>query len=299
MERKYSIGEVSKICSIPIKTLRYYDEIGLMVPEFRNEESRYRYYSKKQMVNLFIIRQLRTLGFSLKNLKELFLDSHLKNLDDMIRERLDEIDEEIQELETKRTAAVFLRDRIRKGDEILSHYDEDFDSARGDSLGLINVEYIEKGTLYFRRGIMKKYRNEEVSLERWIDITESCQKRHLTVTSPIIVTYFDNVLDQYLGKDCDVEFGVLVEKDQRNYQDNVEKKCIRPFGGFDAVTKVHVGSYRNIMVSHVRMVQWINQNDYEIAGPISEEFIVSPVDIDNEDEHITKIIIPVKKRKEV
>lgn len=297
MERKYSIGEVSKICSIPIKTLRYYDEIGLMVPEFRNEESRYRYYSKKQMVNLFIIRQLRTLGFSLKNLKELFSDSHLKNLDDMIRERLDEIDEEMQELERKRTAAVFLRDRIRKGDEILSHYDEDFDSARGDSLGLINVEYIEKGTLYFRRGIMKKYRNEEVNLERWIDITESCQKQHLTVTSPIIVTYFDNVLDQYLGKDCDVEFGVLVEKDQRNGQDSM-KECIRPFGGFDAVTKVHVGSYRHIIVSHVRMVQWINQNDYEIAGPISEEFIVSPVDIDNEDEHITKIIIPVKKRKE-
>ena len=50
------------------------------------------------------------------------------------------------------------------------------------------------------------------------------------------------------------------------------------------------------MESHVRMIQWINKNDYEIAGPISEEFIVSPIDIDNEDEHITKIIIPVKKK---
>lgn len=296
MERKYSIGEVSKICSIPIKTLRYYDEIGLMVPEFRNEESRYRYYSKRQMVNLFIIRQFRTLGFSLKNIKELFSDSHLKDFNEKINERLEEIDEEIKELETKKAAALYLRDRIVKGGEILAHNDEDFDSAAGDSLGLINVEYIAKGTLYFSRSIMEKYQNEEVSLERWIDITENCQRNHLTVVSPIIVTYYDNVLEQFLRKDCDVEFGVLVEKNGTNYRGGVQTN-IRPFGGFEAVTKVHVGSYRNIMLSHVRMVQWINQNDYEIAGPISEEFIVSPIDIDNEDEHITKIIIPIKKKK--
>lgn len=296
MERKYSIGEVSKICSIPIKTLRYYDEIGLMVPEFRNQESRYRYYSKRQMVNLFIIRQLRTLGFSLKNIKELFSDLHLKDFGEKINERLEEIDEEIKEMERKKTAALYLRDRIVKGGEILSHSDEDFDSAKGDSLGLINVEYIVKGTLYYRRSIMKKYQNEEVSLERWIDITENCQKNHLSVVSPIIVTYYDNALEQFLCKDCDVEFGVLVERNEKNDQ-NQGNVQIRPFGGFEAVTKVHVGSYRNIMLSHVRMVQWINQNDYEIVGPISEEFIVSPIDIDNEDEHITKIIIPIKKKK--
>lgn len=296
MERKYSIGEVSKICSIPIKTLRYYDEIGLMVPEFRNQESRYRYYSKRQMVNLFIIRQLRAIGFSLKNIKELFSDIHLKDFGEKINERLEEIDEEIRELETKKASALYLRNRIVKGGEILAHNDEDFDSAKGDSLGLINVEYIAKGTLYYSRSIMKKYQNEEVSLERWIDITENCQKNHLTVVSPIIVTYYDNALEQFLHKDCDVEFGVLVEKNEKNDQNQV-KAQIRPFGGFEAVTKVHVGSYRNIMVSHVRIVQWINQNDYEIAGPISEEFIVSPIDIDNEDEHITKIIIPIKKKK--
>lgn len=248
------------------------------------------------MVNLFIIRQLRTLGFSLKNIKELFSDLHLKDFGEKINERLEEIDEEIKEMERKKTAALYLRDRIVKGGEILAHSDEDFDSAKGDSLGLINVEYIVKGTLYYRRSIMKKYQNEEVSLERWIDITENCQKNHLSVVSPIIVTYYDNALEQFLCKDCDVEFGVLVERNEKNDQ-NQGNVQIRPFGGFEAVTKVHVGSYRNIMLSHVRMVQWINQNDYEIVGPISEEFIVSPIDIDNEDEHITKIIIPIKKKK--
>lgn len=292
MRKRYSIGEVSKTCSIPVKTLHYYDEIGLVKPEYRNEESKYRYYSKQQMVNLFIIRQLKTLGFSLKDIKELFEDSHLTKFEQKITQRLNEIDEEIRSLEIKKTAGLYLRNRMLQGGDILAHYNEDFDSMKNDSMGLITVEHIPEGQLFYSRNVMEKYQNAEVSLERWIDITENCHKRNLSVASPIIVTYYNNALDQYLMKDCDVEFGVLVEGE------NIQKEdSIRLFGGFEAVTKIHVGSYRNIMESHVRMIQWINQNDYEISGPISEEFIVSPVDIDNEAEHITKIIIPVKKVK--
>ena len=47
--RKFSIREVSEICNIPSKTLRYYDEIGLVVPAFRDESNRYRYYGKDQI----------------------------------------------------------------------------------------------------------------------------------------------------------------------------------------------------------------------------------------------------------
>ena len=43
----YSIGEIAEICNIPIRTLRYYDEIGLLVPEKRDIESSYRYYARQ------------------------------------------------------------------------------------------------------------------------------------------------------------------------------------------------------------------------------------------------------------
>lgn len=41
-----SIGEFSKICQVSAKTLRYYDEIGLLRPEEINPENGYRYYSR-------------------------------------------------------------------------------------------------------------------------------------------------------------------------------------------------------------------------------------------------------------
>ena len=227
----------------------------------------------------------------LKDIKELFEDAHLTKFEQKISQRLNEIDEEIRNLEIKKTAGLYLRNRILQGGDILAHYNEDIDSTQNDSMGLITVEYIPQGQLFYSRNVMEKYQNSEVSLERWIDITENCRERNLSIISPIIVTYYSNALDQYLMKDCDVEFGVMVEGEKIQ-----EKESVRLFGGFEAVTKIHVGSYRNIMESHVHMIQWINKNDYEISGPISEEFIVSPVDIDNENEHITKIIIPVKKK---
>ena len=52
-----SIGEFSKICGVSQKTLRYYDEIGLIKPDEINPKSNYRYYSIDQLEKiLFIIK---------------------------------------------------------------------------------------------------------------------------------------------------------------------------------------------------------------------------------------------------
>ena len=40
-----SIGEFSNICQVSTKTLRYYAEIGLILPDEINPENGYRYYS--------------------------------------------------------------------------------------------------------------------------------------------------------------------------------------------------------------------------------------------------------------
>ena len=78
---KFSIREVSELCNIPSKTLRYYDEIGLVVPEFRDESSRYRYYGKDQIITLCIIRKLRRLGFDLKAIQAILAGNTANDLE--------------------------------------------------------------------------------------------------------------------------------------------------------------------------------------------------------------------------
>ena len=70
----YSIGEVSKINDIPIKTLRYYDEIGLLKPIHINPENGYRYYAYSQFATIDKIKRFRNWDISLRDLKKILID---------------------------------------------------------------------------------------------------------------------------------------------------------------------------------------------------------------------------------
>ena len=61
----FRIGEFSRIARVSLRLLRYYDEIGLFVPHYVDEESGYRYYSASQLPQLNRILVLKDLGLSL------------------------------------------------------------------------------------------------------------------------------------------------------------------------------------------------------------------------------------------
>lgn len=66
----YKIGEFSNITGIPVKTLRYYDEIDLFKPSYIEEDSNYRYYEKKQIEEIQYIMNLKKMNLSLQEIKE-------------------------------------------------------------------------------------------------------------------------------------------------------------------------------------------------------------------------------------
>lgn len=66
---KYSIGEISKETNVTTRTLRYYEEIGLLQPSYV-ADSGYRYYSKGDVITLQQITTFKKLGFKLSEIKE-------------------------------------------------------------------------------------------------------------------------------------------------------------------------------------------------------------------------------------
>lgn len=70
MKNRFSIGEMSKLHNIPIKTLRYYDDIGLFKAIAVDGNNGYRYYSTEQFEQLNAIKYLKFLGFSLKEIRK-------------------------------------------------------------------------------------------------------------------------------------------------------------------------------------------------------------------------------------
>jgi len=61
----YRIGEFARIAGVTAKTLRFYDEIGLLKPERTDPATRYRYYAPEQLIDLAEILTCRDMGLSL------------------------------------------------------------------------------------------------------------------------------------------------------------------------------------------------------------------------------------------
>ena len=84
----YKIGDFSKITNTPVRTLRFYGDIGLLVPERVDVFTGYRYYSDEQIERLKLIQRLKDLGFSLgeirKNIDNLKDDIFLSKRDEFI-----------------------------------------------------------------------------------------------------------------------------------------------------------------------------------------------------------------------
>lgn len=62
------IGDFSRLTQVPVKTIRYYDEIGLLPPEMVDRFTGYRYYTARQMGRLNRILFLKALGLSLEEI---------------------------------------------------------------------------------------------------------------------------------------------------------------------------------------------------------------------------------------
>lgn len=86
MEREnlFPIGEVSKMFHISVSSLRHYENIGLLTPEYIAPDSGYRYYGTEQFEILNTIRYLRALDMPLSEIGDF-----LENKDiDRIAEKL-------------------------------------------------------------------------------------------------------------------------------------------------------------------------------------------------------------------
>jgi MerR family transcriptional regulator, copper efflux regulator len=70
MERPLTVGQLAHATGVPTKTIRYYEQIGVL-PVPRRSGTGYRQYSRHDVHRLLFIRRARALGLSLAKLKEL------------------------------------------------------------------------------------------------------------------------------------------------------------------------------------------------------------------------------------
>ena len=70
MERPLTVGQLARTTGVPAKTIRYYEQVGVLPVPCRSAAG-YRQYSRHDVHRLLFIRRARALGLSLANLKAL------------------------------------------------------------------------------------------------------------------------------------------------------------------------------------------------------------------------------------
>src|SRR6476659_8473180 len=70
----FSIGEFSTISGITVRTLRFYHELGLLVPAAVDPETNYRMYDERNLESAKVIAALRGLEFPLEQIREILAE---------------------------------------------------------------------------------------------------------------------------------------------------------------------------------------------------------------------------------
>ncbi|MGW0733969.1 MerR family transcriptional regulator [Streptomyces sp. NPDC002851] len=96
-ERQMQIGEVAERTGLSLRTIRHYEEVGLVIPSARSKGG-FRLYTEGDVERLMVIRRMKPLDFSLEEMRDLLqITDRLGDTDDppageelqQLRQRLD------------------------------------------------------------------------------------------------------------------------------------------------------------------------------------------------------------------
>ncbi len=115
----WTIAEICERAGVSARTVRYYEEIGLL-PGVRRSEGGRRVYGQDELERLGFITRLKTLGLSLKEIRELnavyaiggSTQAMLEHLQPLLAAHLADVDRRLEELTALRGQLALYRDHI-------------------------------------------------------------------------------------------------------------------------------------------------------------------------------------------
>lgn len=117
----YKIGELSQLCHIPVKTLRYYGSEGLLVPDEIDRFTGYRYYSASRLADCNRIISLKELGFSLEEIKKHLDANKDEDILALVEAKCAELAEKSKEISLQLKKLNHIKKSLSEGDGTMFH----------------------------------------------------------------------------------------------------------------------------------------------------------------------------------
>ena len=264
------IGEFSKLAKVSIKTLRYYDKIGLLKPAMVDSATQYRYYTIEQLETIRSISMYKDAGLSIEMISKLINKKGdertlLEYQKQILNERAAEIQKALSALE-------ILLDEKQYG----QHYEA-------------SVKHVEKRLVYCCRGYI-------ATVEGVHDFVKCCSQELLKTNPDVRFSEPDYCCviypnDEYRESNIFIEYAQSVDR----IGNETEILKFKEIEEITAVSVVHHGKYDNLRDAYLFAVNWAKANGYTIGGEPRERYIHGAWDRNNEKEWVTELQIPIKE----
>jgi DNA-binding transcriptional MerR regulator len=272
----FRIGDFARVCQVTTKTLRYYDEIGLLKPDHIDPFTGYRYYTMSQLPRLNRILALKDLGLSLEETRRILSDNLTPDeIRGMLKLKMAELEAQCADIQTH-LASVRARLHMIEKENEMPQQEVVFKSIPAQRyLSFRDVVQNVPGQFQKMGETLTKHRVSGWGKDR------------------VVALYYgppeENGIDMTVGVIAPEGFSGSVP---------VEGNLTMTVSKLPAVEKmaclIHKGSYTRLGETYQAFWRWIEANGYRIVEPCREVYLNNPDDMP-EEEWLTEIQYQLEK----
>lgn len=278
------IGDFSQLGQVSVRTLRHYDEMGLLKPTHIDRFTDYRYYSVEQLSRLNRILALKDLGLSLEQIAHVLNESPTADqLRSIFAAKQTEIEQQLLENRAK-LERVSARLRHIEQEGKLPDYE-------------VTLKQAEPVTIAASRRVVPTIADmAAIRCRLFTDVYAWLDGERIHPSGPELAVYHSR---SYTEQDIDLEAGVVVPDGADTGRGGPTQVTTRQLSNVKEMASVlFQGNFYDVGQSMVALFTWMGENNYSSCGPYREIHLFGREnDLPDVESVVVEMQIPVEKNK--
>lgn len=261
----YRIGMFAQMNHVTVKTLRFYEEQGLLLPAKIDESSGYRYYTMRQMEKLHQILGLKEAGFTLEDIKQLYLVEDKRSY--LVKKKNDIL-----------TQIARLTTQLARLEKMIDKTDEKLEE-------IVRVKIVPEVICAIMHTQIASYDGLFDAMPRMGALMEEAG------CECAIPEYCFTLYEEAGYKESDILVTTCQSVTQK--KEDYKELEFHIFPQTKVVSIYHKGSYGEFSRTYQKILNYIEENGLTINGEIRECYIDGIWNKDSEDDWLSEIQIPI------